>query len=172
MYHLTLTITDVMTARQGVLALDVTIDDYSKEQLHISDLMLVKNLSDTLRDARFRRGRWQIVPNPRRIVRAPNPLAFYCEVYNLAKDEFGQTRYRVTTAVKAAETEQRRTPGAVEQPEIALSYTQVGNSDWERLPLEVHLEHAQAGQNRLFVIIEDLVSGTRVAKDTFFQYIR
>ena len=172
MYHLTLTITDVMTARQGVLDLDVTIDDYSKEQLHISDLMLVKSLSDTLRDARFRRGRWQVVPNPRRIVRAPNPLAFYCEVYNLAKDEFGQTRYRVTTAVKAAETEQRRTPGAVEQPEIALSYTQVGNSDWERLPLEVHLEHAQAGQNRLFVIIEDLVSGTRVAKDTFFQYIR
>lgn len=172
MYHLALTVTDVMTARQGVLALDVAIDDYGKEQLHISDLMLVKSLSDTLRAARFRRGNWQVVPNPRRTVRAPNPLAFYCEVYNLAKDDFGQTRYRVTTAVKAAETEQRRTPGTVDQPEIALSYTQVGNSDWERLPLEVHLEHAQVGQNRLFVIIEDLVAGTQVAKDTFFQYIR
>ena len=172
MYHLTLTITDALTARQGVVALDVAIDDYSSEQLHLSDLMLVKSVSDTLRDTRFRRGNWQIVPNPRRTVRAPNPLAFYCEVYNLAKDDFGQTRYRVTTAVKTAETEQRRTPGTVDQPEVALSYTQVGNSDWERLPLEVHLEHAQAGQNRLFVIIEDLVAGTRVAKDTFFQYIR
>ena len=172
MYHLTLTVTDIMTARQGVLALDVAIDDYGEDQLHISDLMLVKSLSDTLRAARFRRGNWQVVPNPRRTVRAPDPLAFYCEVYNLAKDDFGQTRYRVTTAVKIAETEQRRAPGTVDQPEVALSYTQVGNSDWERLPLEVHLEHAQAGQNRLFVIIEDLVAGTRVAKDTFFQYIR
>ena len=172
MYHITLTVTDAMTARQGVFALDVTIDEYDEEQLHISDLLLVKSLSDTLRDTRFRRGNWQVVPNPRRTVRAPNSLAFYCEVYNLTKDEFGQTRYRVTTAVKAAETEQRRGRGNVGQPEVALSYTQVGNSDWERLPLEVHLEHAQAGQNRLFVIIEDLVAGTRVAKDTFFQYIR
>ena len=172
MYHITLTVTDAMTARQGVFALNVTIDEYDEEQLHISDLLLVKSLSDTLRDTRFRRGNWQVVPNPRRTVRAPNPLAFYCEVYNLAKDEFGQTRYRVTTAVKATETEQRRGRGNVDQPEVALSYTQVGNSDWERLPLEVHLEHAQAGQNRLFVIIEDLVAGTRVAKDTFFQYIR
>ncbi len=172
MYHLTLTVTDAMTARQGVFAIDVTIDEYDEEQLLISDLMLVKSLSDTLRDTRFRRGNWQVVPNPRRTVRAPNPLAFYCEVYNLAKDEFGQTRYRVTTAVKATGTEQRRGRGNVGQPEVALSYTQVGNSDWERLPLEVHLEHAHAGQNRLFVIIEDLVAGTRVAKDTFFQYIR
>ena len=172
MYHITLTVTDAMTARQGVFALDVTIDEYDEEQLHISDLLLVKSLSDTLRDTRFRRGNWQVVPNPRRTVLAPNPLAFYCEVYNLTKDEFGQTRYRVTTAVKATETEQRRRRGNVGQPEVALSYTQVGNSDWERLPLEVHLEHAQAGQNRLFVIIEDLVAGTRVAKDTFFQYIR
>lgn len=172
MYHLTLTVTDAMTARQGVFALNVTIDEYDEEQLHISDLLLVKSLSDTLRDTRFRRGNWQVVPNPRRTVRAPNPLAFYCEVYNLTKDEFGQTRYRVTTAVKATEIEQRRGRGNVGQPEVALSYTQVGNSDWERLPLEVNLEHAQAGQNRLFVIIEDLVAGTRVAKDTFFQYIR
>ena len=172
MYHLTLTVTDVMTARQGVLALDVAIDDYGEKRLHISDLMLVKSMSDTLHHTRFRRGNWQVVPNPRRVVRAPNPLAFYCEVYNLAKDDFGQTRYRVTTAVKAAETEQRRAPGTVDQPEVALSYTQVGNSEWERLPLEVHLEHAQTGQNRLFVIIEDLVAGTQVAKDTFFQYIR
>ena len=171
LYHLTLTVTDAMTARQGVLSLDVAIDDYGEERLHISDLMLVKSMSDTLHHTRFRRGNWQVVPNPRRTVRAPDPLAFYCEVYNLAKDDFGQTRYRVTTAVKTAETEQRRAPGTVDQPEVALSYTQVGNSDWERLPLEVHLEHAQAGQNRLFVIVEDLVAGTRVAKDTFFEYI-
>ncbi len=171
-YHLTVTVTDAMSGRQGVFARDVVIDDYGEGSLLMSDLMIVKSLSDTPRDTRFRRGNWHVVPNPRRALYAPNALAFYCEVYNLAKDEFGQTRYRVTTAVKAIGTGQRRLPGAVERPEVALSYEQVGNNDWERLPLEVRLEHAQAGQNRLFVIIEDLVAGTRVAKDTFFEYIR
>ena len=170
-YHLTVTVTDALTGRQAVLKRDVTIDDYGGEQLQLSDLLLVKSLSDTLRDVRFRRGNWQVVPNPRRVVHAPNPLGFYCEVYHLTKDEFGQTRYRVTTAVKSVAT-QRRPSGAAERAEVALSYEQVGDSTWERLPLEVDLEHAQPGQNRLFVIIEDLVARTRVAKDTFFQYIR
>lgn len=171
-YHLTVTVTDAMTGKRGVLKRDVTVDDYGGERLQLSDLLLVKSMSDTLRDARFRRGNWQVVPNPRRAVVAPNPLGFYCEVYHLTKDEFGQTRYRVTTAVKSVATDRRRIPGAAERAEVALSYEQVGNGDWERLPLEVDLQHAHPGQNRLFVIIEDLVAGTRVAKDTFFEYIR
>jgi hypothetical protein len=134
--------------------------------------MLVKSISDTVRDIRFRRGNWQAVPNPRRAVQAPSSLAFYCEVYNLTKDEFGQTRYRVTTAVKAITEGQRRIPGNIEQPEVALSYEQVGNNSWERLPLEVELTNAQAGDNRIYVLIEDLVAGTKVAKENFFSYIQ
>lgn len=171
-YHLTVTVTDAMTGKQGVLKRDVTIDDYGGNHLQLSDLMLVKSVSDTLRDARFRRGNYQVVPNPRRTVVAPYPLGFYCEVYHLTKDDFGQTRYRVTTAVKSVATDRRRIPGTAERAEVALSYEQVGNSDWERLPLEVDLQHAQPGQNRLFVIVEDLVAKTRVGKDTFFLYIR
>ena len=49
----------------------------------------------------FAEGIGRSSPNPRRVVHAPNPLGFYCEVYHLTKDEFGQTRYRVTTAVKS-----------------------------------------------------------------------
>ena len=172
-YHLTVTVTDVMTGRRGVLVRDVRIDTYDdNQQLQISDIMLAKSLSDTVRDVRFRRGNWQIVPNPRRLVQAPKPLAFYCEVYNLTKDEFGQTRYRVTTAVKATEERKRGLPGNSEQPEIALSYEQVGNNLWERLPLEVDLTNAQVGSNRIYVLIEDLVASTKVAKETFFDYIR
>jgi hypothetical protein len=173
LYHLTLTVTDVMNGRQGVLTRDVMIDAYDDDQqLQISDIMLVKSISDTVRDIRFRRGNWQAVPNPRRAVQAPSSLAFYCEVYNLTKDEFGQTRYRVTTAVKAITEGQRRIPGNIEQPEVALSYEQVGNNSWERLPLEVELTNAQAGDNRIYVLIEDLVAGTKVAKENFFNYIQ
>ena len=171
-YHLTVTVTDVMTGRRGVLARDIVIEAYDDQQLQMSDIMLVKSISDTVRDIRFRRGNWQAVPNPRRAFQAPSSLAFYCEVYNLTKDEFGQTRYRVTTAVKAIEEGQRRLPENIEQPEVALSYEQVGNNSWERLPLEVDLANAQVGNNRIYVLIEDLVTGAKVAKETFFDYIR
>jgi len=173
LYHLTVTVTDALTGRQGVLTRDLAIEEYGQETpLQMSDLLMVQSISDTVRDIRFRRGSWEAVPNPKRQVLAPKPVAFYCEVYNLTKDAFGQTRYRVTTAVKVVDEERQRLPGDRGQPEVALSYEQVGDSDWERLPLEVDLDNAQAGQNRLYVVIEDLVAGTKVAKETFFEYIR
>jgi hypothetical protein len=141
--------------------------------LQMSDLMLVQSISDTVRDIRFRRGNFEVVPNPKRQYVAPQPLAFYCEVYNLKKNEFGQTNYKITTAVKAVDERAKFRPlGAIEQPEVALSYEQVGNQLWERLPLEVDLTNAQSGSNRLIVVIEDLVSGGRVVKEVPFEYIR
>lgn len=172
-YHLTLTLKDLMSGRQGQLSRDVVVEPYDTQSLQVSDLMLANTISELVQDIRFRRGSWEITPNPDRQYRAPRTLAFYCEVYNLKKNEFGQTHYKVTTAVKAVDERAGFRPlGAIEQPEVALSYEQVGNQDWERLPLEVDLGNAQPGQNRLVVVIEDLVTGQKVAKETRFEYIR
>ncbi len=172
-YHLTLTVKDLMSGRVGILKRDINIEAYEQDKLQMSDLMLVQSMSDTVRDIRFRRGNLEVIPNPKREYMAPQPLAFYCEVYNLKKNEFGQTNYKITTAVKAVDERAKFRPlGAIEQPEVALSYEQVGNQPWERLPLEVDLSNAQAGSNRLIVVIEDLVSGGRVAKEVSFEYIR
>jgi GWxTD domain-containing protein len=172
-YHMTLTIKDVMSGRVGKLKRDVVIEAYDPKSLGLSDLMLVQSVTDTITDVRFRRGTWQVRPNPDRKYAHPRNLAFYCEVYNLEKNEFGQTHYRVTTAVKSVDERSGLRPsGPIDQPEVALSYEQVGNQPWERLPLEVDLTNAQPGPNRLVVVVEDLVSGLRVAKETSFAYIR
>jgi GWxTD domain-containing protein len=172
-YHLTLTVKDVMSGRVGKLKRDVTIEAYSQETLGLSDLMLAQSITDTITDIRFRRGSSQVKPNPTRQYIASQNLAFYCEVYNLKRNEFGQTNYKVTTAVKAVDKRAGfRALGPIEQPEVALSYEQVGNQLWERLPLEVGLANAQPGPNRLVVVIEDLVSGQRVIKETSFEYIQ
>lgn len=171
-YHLTLNIKDLMSGRVGQLKREVVIEAYDQTQLQISDLMLVQGISDTVRDIRFRRGSLQVVPQPSRQYKSPQNLAFYCEVYNLKKNEFGQTNYKVTTAVKAIDKRAGlRAFGSIEQPEVALSFDQVGNQNWERLPLEIELANAQLGPNRLIVIIEDLVSGEKVIKETRFDYM-
>lgn len=171
-YHMTMTVTDVMSGRVGKLTRELTVEPYGHDKLLLSDLMLVKSFSDTLRDIRFRRGSWEVKPNPERSYVDKQDLAFYCELYNLMKNEFGQTNYKVTTAVKAIdEKASMRSFGAVVQPEVSLSYEQVGDQVWERLRLEVDLSNAQPGPNRLVLVIEDLVAGTRVAKETTFEYI-
>jgi GWxTD domain-containing protein len=172
LYHLTLTVTDVMSGRTGKLQRDVAIDDYAENRLKVSDVMLVQSLRDTVRDLRFRRGSYEVVPNPMRIFQAPQTLAFYCEVYHLKKNDFGQTHYKVTTGVKAVDKKRPMPSGPMQQPEVALSYEQVGTQDWERLPLEIDLNNAQSGTNRLVVIVEDLHTGERVARETFFEYIK
>ncbi|MBT5829707.1 MAG: GWxTD domain-containing protein, partial [Candidatus Latescibacteria bacterium] len=172
-YHLTMTLRDVLSGRVGRLKRDVEIEPYGLDKLKLSDLMLVKSVSDTIRDVRFRRGAQEVTPNPKRQYKTPQDLAFYCEVYNLQKNEFGQTNYKVTTAVKAVDERAGFRPfGANEQPEVALSFEQVGDQNWERLPLAVDLANAQPGRNRLIVIIEDLVSGQSISKETSFEYIR
>ena len=171
-YHLTINIKDLMSGRVGQLNRDVIIEGYDQVKLAMSDLMLVQSISDTVRDIRFRRGSMEVMPQPSRQFKKPQNLAFYCEVYNLKKNEFGQTNYKVTTAVKAIDEQaRRRVYGTVEQPEVALSFDQVGNNNWERLPLEVELANAQIGPNRLIVVIEDLVSGEKVIKETHFDYV-
>lgn len=171
-YHFTLTLKDVLSGRVGMLKREVEIEAYGQDKLVLSDLMLVKSVSDTIEDVRFRRGSQQVIPNPTRTYQSGQDLAFYCEVYNLTKNEFGQTNYKVTTAVKAIDQRAGFRPfGANEQPEVALSFEQVGDLEWERLPLAVDLTNAQTGPNRLIVIIEDLVSGQRISKETSFEYI-
>ena len=169
---MTLTVKDVISGKQGILKRDVRVEAYGQEKLQISDLLMATQLNDTVKDIRFRRGAQEVVPNPERRFEAPHPLAFYYEVYNLQKDPFGQTRYRVTTAVKAVEEAKgvRRAFGPVEQPEVALAFEQVGDRTWERISLKVDLSKAVHGQNRLLVVLEDLVSGQKVAKETLFFY--
>ena len=111
-------------------------------------------------------------PKPDRSYTAPQNLIFYYEVYNLKKDAFGQVHYRVTTGVKsvAKVSAERRPFGMAEHPEVALSYDQVGDQEWERAYLEVDLKEARLGRNRLMVMIEDLNSGERVGKQANFLY--
>jgi GWxTD domain-containing protein len=170
-YHFSLSVKDVMSGRSAQLKRDVVVEDYGLDHLALSDLMLVRSVSDTILDSKFRRGNWEVTPNPNRHYRAPKSLAFYCEVYNLTKNEFGQTHYKITTSVtKIDERSAFRAPGGQEQAAVALTYEQVGSQVWERLPLEVDLKNAEQGKNRMVVIVEDLVSGERVSKETTFDY--
>jgi len=171
LYHLTLKVRDAVSGRSHTSKLDVRVESYAGEALAISDLMLASRTGDYAGSIRFRRGPLEVVPNPRRIYTVPR-MSFYYEIYNLKKDEFGQTRYRVTVGVKSVQDRQD-VPASLrgdERPEVTLTYEQVGNDVWERAPLEVDLGKARQGHNRLTVAVEDLNSRKRAIKEAFFFY--
>ena len=112
----------------------------------------------------------EVIPNPEHVYTPGQNLVLYYEIYNLNRDEVGQTRYRVTVGVRPVETTPARRPfGAGKQPEVRLTYEQVGDEAWERAHLSVDLAKVTQGRNRLTVLVEDLNGGGKAVKEAIFS---
>lgn len=121
----------------------VVIPDYSGSNLMISDLLPIVSISEENpdRNAIFIRDDMEILPFPGRVLEFDRPLLIYYEIYNLTKDEFGATDYRIDYSISIAPygNEQysklyqgiRREADTIEmRPLVTSSFTRSGiNSD-------------------------------------------
>jgi GWxTD domain-containing protein len=170
LYHLTLRVRDVTGGRTTVVRQDVQVPAFAGSRLMVSDLLLARAVRDG-GGGPFRRGDWAVEPRPSRTFGEPL-MRFYYEVYNLSRDAFGRTRYRVTTGVKHESGLRNRPSFAQEpRPEVVMTVEQTGDQTFERAYLEVDLTEARPGRNRLHLVVEDLVAGTSASKEAFFDYL-
>ena len=133
--------------------------------------MLASEIGEYTGKIRFRRGRWEVHPNPGRGYRK-TVVPFYYEIYGIKKDAFGQTRYRVTAGVKHKQGLRQRPSFLGEaKPEVTFTFDQTGHQDWERGQLELDLTEAKQGTNILTLQVEDLKSGQSVRKQVEFEYL-
>jgi len=172
LYHMTMTVSDAITGRGQTVQQDVPVEVYGSDRLQISDLMLAERVSDYRGAVRFRRGPLEVVPNPERAYASDRNLVFYYEIYNLKRDTFGQTKYRVVVSVQSvgATPAVARPFGRRKQPEVGLSFEQVGEQAWERTHLAVDLQKVKPGRNLLKVTVEDLNGGGEATKEAEFYY--
>ena len=172
LYHMTVTVVDAIAGRGQTVKQDVPVEVYGSDRLQISDLMLAERVSDYRGAVRFRRGPLEVVPNPERAYSPDRNLVFYYEIYNLKRDTFGQTKYRVMVSVQSIGSTPAvaRPFGRREQPEVGLSFEQVGEQEWERTHLAVDLEKVKPGRNLLKVTVEDLNGGGEATKEAEFYY--
>jgi len=151
---------------------EVEVEDYTGDSLQISDLLLASEVGDYTGRTRFRRGPLEVIPQPSRTYRAGERLKFYYEIYNLKADTFGSTRYKVTTSI-AAINSRLRGVGAfrrARRQEAAATVEQTGTKAMERSYLEVDLESAKPGLNRLVLVVEDLNGNAVVQKEAIFRF--
>ena len=171
-YIMTLTVREAGTGRTGSVTQEVDVEDYAVDSLRISDLLLASNIDDYSGKIRLRRGPLEVAPQPSRTYTAGERLKFYYEIYNLTQDPFGATRYRVTTSV-AAINSQLRGVGAFRRArsqEAAATVEQAGSRAMERSYLEVDLESAKPGMNRLILVVEDMNGNTIAQKEAIFKF--
>ena len=171
LYHMTLRIHDTLGGRLSAIEQDVTVEAYPLGELGLSDLMLASSITDYEGAIRFRRGRWEVRPNPGRTY-TKTVVPFYYEIYGMTKDSFGRTRYRVTAGVKHKQGLRRRPSFLAEaKPEVTFTFDQAGDREWERGQLELDLTKAKYGTNILTLTVVDLETGKSVRKQVEFDYL-
>jgi len=172
LYHLTLRIHDALGGRLSTVEKDIVVEAYPQDELGLSDLMLAGEISEYEGEIRYRRGRWEVRPQPSRAY-TRKVVPFYYEIYGLRKDAFGQTRYRVTAGVKHQQGLRQRPAFLGEaKPEVTFTFDQTGDQDWERGQLELDLTRAKFGTNVLTLVVEDLETGQSVRKQVEFDYLK
>ena len=166
-YHLAVEAEDRETGTLGVFRDSLTVRRFGREALEISDLILARRISER-EDKSFGRARFMILPNPMKRCAGEQNLSLYFEVYNLRRDAFGATRYRVAYQMQALPVGNE---GGRPEWTTAVSHTLDGTRDWEPHHLVMELEGAEFGPRNLRVVVEDLRSGERAVAMTRFLVV-
>jgi hypothetical protein len=179
-YELQVQLKDLISGRTGLYKQSLEVKDYRPEGLQISDIQLASSIADTGSIGQFQKGDIWIIPMPTRVYRQKQKVHAYFEIYNLKKNEFGQTRYKAQYRVRSSDMPAIGVFGAVssrlrslfrsKKPQVSVTYEQAGTSASEHEYVEIDLAKAKPGVNVLEVAIEDLVGGEKQAREIRFRY--
>lgn len=167
------------TNRTEVFPQALDLPDYWGKDLVMSDLQVAQSVSDANPSSptRWTRKSFDVIPAPTRQFRKGQPLFIYYEIYNLLRDEFGQTRFQVSYEVQAQTSE-----GKIKIPFLAklrkqsgesvgFEFEQTGTAETENDFLEIQLAEAKPGQYEVRMTIQDLNAGTETARQAAFTVI-
>ncbi len=178
-YRLEVKSQDRAKGRMGIYQQQVVVEPYGGDGLQISDLELAWRITAEKSEGRFAKGDLQVIPMPSRTYRKGQSVFVYYEVYNLKKDEFGQTNYNVSYTITSSDAPQQASNisrlfrwGTGTREELAVSYEQLGDAAREVEYVELALDDQVPGRYSLKVSINDRNSGTSVEKDAVFVIAR
>ncbi len=164
-YYLSAEVEDREKKSVGTFRDTLDVRQFSKEQLDVSDLLIARRIVER-EDRPFGRNRFLILSNPLRQYEHNGQAVVYFEIYNLQRDNFGATHYKLTFQVRALSD-----AGDVEQADwvTAVSYEQRGNRDWEPLFLALALDKTMPGPKALRVVVEDFQTLETARSTTQFR---
>ena len=179
-YRMAVHLTDVNSGKWGVYVQDLVAPTFS-DSLAMSDLELAWSIGDEedFHD-KYRKGDVWVMPMPSRSFVNNRSVFVYYEVYNLQRDEFGQTRYKVSYTIQQDVRSGssifgllsggfKRLMARGRKPQVAVSYEHVGRDVWEPIHLELDSKKMILGLNQVEVEVKDLSSGQSVRRKAIFR---
>ena len=180
-YRLAVQLVDRSSGRWGIYLQEVTVPAYG-DSLAMSDLELAWQISSEPQAQKFRKGDVWVIPMPTRCYRRDQNPSIYYEVYNLKKDEFGQTRYQVAYTIQQDVRRGVGLFGAVasgfgkllsrKKPEVMVSYERAGGAAWEPIYLELDTKKIAPGLNQIEVTVTDMNGGGTVSRKAMLRLDR
>ena len=103
---------------------------------------------------------------------------YYDEIYNLQKDAFNQTKFRIKYTIWEDKRKNASLLGSIssfmgklvtdQKPEISISSDYNGNSATEPIYIELDTEKLKPGLYQLEVEVHDLISQQTSSQEAFF----
>ncbi|MDE2888296.1 MAG: tetratricopeptide repeat protein [Gemmatimonadota bacterium] len=167
-YRMSVQVIDTATGRSQVYEQQVVLPSFARGYLRLSGIQMAASIQPA-KDDRFRKGDIQVVPNPTRTYERGQSVFIYYEVYNLKRDEFGATRYRVSYEMRSALSESvgariRSGIGKLlnvrqhDQASISIEYAHIGNREDDQGYVELDMAASDPGEKFLRVTVTDEVS--------------
>ncbi|HCR16075.1 MAG TPA: hypothetical protein DIU35_01210 [Candidatus Latescibacteria bacterium] len=178
-YTLRVQLLDSSSGKSQVYTQEVSLRTFNGSHLKLSGIELASSIRKA-KGSNFRKGEYQVVPNPSRAYLPGQSVFIYYEIYDLRRDEFGSTRYGIAYEVRSI---RRRGVGAKilsglgrflgikqeDKASISIAYEHVGNTPDDKGFLELDMSNTEPGKQLLKIEVRDDISGqTAVGTATFF----
>lgn len=166
-YNLALDIRNNEKDRVGIYQFMISVRDYSKDTLTVSNIEIAQYVETTLsRDKYLKpKSNLMVVPNPAAGIVKTKPLWIYYEIYNLTLNDEGKSSYQVSYSIKMSETSQSflsTISGLFSSKQAAGTSTitsKEGKSIHEKEYIAFDISELPKGIATLDVRVKDLISG-------------
>lgn len=179
LHYLAFQVRDVVSGKSQVYQQELRLADFSEQdQLMMSDIELAFWVSPTEETGPFVKRGLKVIPMASKSFRKGQNAFVYFEVYNLKRDGFGQTKYRVEYTFRAHEkggipVKVLRGVGRVlrlkdKTKEIEIAYEQTGDALEDMAYVELDLSEVEPGDQEVRVAVTDLLSDQTARKEIVF----
>ncbi len=175
-YELAVQVQRHNTNRLQAYVQELPVEDYSGEELKLSDLFVAQEVTAAglAPDPKFVRGEWRIKPLPSHVFRAGQHVFVFFEIYNLNRDTFGATRYEVSYEVHSTDESGIRVSSLLTrimgraESAVTVRYEQTGTEESVSNYVELDIGEASAGRHKVRMTVKDMNTGQEVTKVGLF----
>jgi GWxTD domain-containing protein len=180
-YWMSLQIRDRLSGKSQVYKQPITLGNYaSRDTLQVSDVELAFHVSESDdAEGEFVKRGLKVIPMSSKSFQRDQNAFVYFEIYNLQRDEFGQTHYKVEYTVRSFT--ERSMPARIlrglgrvlrmveGEQEVRVSFEQTGSEDEDIAYVELNIRESRPGGQMVSVKVTDLLSEMVAEKSIQFS---